>query len=127
MVSLPGHAAPQSVADRPGAAGPEGQGAGGPRASAAVQRHARRDRFGGEPDFHGRGIDAEAAGDLHVAGSARDPQVTGGFDLLRGSLSVLGKRLVFTRGRVRFGRDVTPELALVAETSAGGVTARASA
>ena len=76
--------------------------------------------------LHGRGIDAEAAGDLHVAGSARDPQVTGGFDLLRGSLSLLGKQLVFTRGRVRFDGDMTPELDLVAETSAGGVTARIS-
>jgi translocation and assembly module TamB len=76
--------------------------------------------------LHGRGIDAEAAGDLHVAGSARDPQVTGGFDLLRGSLSLVGKRLVFTRGRVRFHGDVTPELDLVAETSSGGVTARIS-
>ena len=47
--------------------------------------------------LHGHGINAEAAGDLHVAGSARDPQVTGGFDLLRGSLSLVGKRLVFTR------------------------------
>ena len=28
--------------------------------------------------LHGHGINAEAAGDLHVAGSARDPQVTGG-------------------------------------------------
>jgi translocation and assembly module TamB len=76
--------------------------------------------------LHGHGINAEAAGDLHVAGSARDPQVTGGFDLLRGSLSLVGKRLVFTRGRVRFHRDVTPELDLVAETSSGGVTARIS-
>ena len=76
--------------------------------------------------LHGRGIDAEAAGDLHVAGSARDPQVNGGFDLLRGSLSLLGKQLVFTRGRVRFDGDMTPELDLVAETSAGGVTARIS-
>ena len=76
--------------------------------------------------LHGHGINAEAAGDLHVAGSARDPQVTGGFDLLRGSLSLVGKRLVFTRGRVQFHGDVTPELDLVAETSAGGVTARIS-
>jgi translocation and assembly module TamB len=74
--------------------------------------------------LHGRGIDAEAAGELHVAGSASNPQVTGGFDLLRGSLSLIGKRLVFTRGRVRFDGDVTPELDLVAETSSGGVTAR---
>ena len=76
--------------------------------------------------LHGRGINAEAAGDLHVAGSARDPQVTGGFDLLRGSLSLLGKQLVFTRGRVQFDGRLTPELDFVAETSAGGVTARIS-
>jgi translocation and assembly module TamB len=36
----------------------------------------------------GRGIYAELGGDLHVSGSARDPQVTGGFDLLRGSLTL---------------------------------------
>ena len=72
----------------------------------------------------GRGIYAEVGGDLHVAGSARDPQVTGGFDLLRGSLALLGKRLVFTQGRVRFHGDVIPELNLVAETSAADVTAR---
>src|SRR5271166_1222229 len=76
--------------------------------------------------LHGRGINAEAAGDLHVAGSARDPQVTGGFNLLRGSLSLLGKQLVFTRGRVQFDGRLTPELDFVAETSAGGVTARIS-
>ncbi|HZZ60560.1 MAG TPA: translocation/assembly module TamB domain-containing protein [Roseiarcus sp.] len=72
----------------------------------------------------GRGIDAEAAGDLRVSGSAANPTVTGGFDLLRGSLSLLGKRLVFTRGVVRFHGDATPELDLVAETSSAGITAR---
>ena len=72
----------------------------------------------------GRGIYAEVGGDLHVAGAARDPQVTGGFDLLRGSLSLLGKRLVFTQGRVRFHGDVIPDLNLVAETTAADVTAR---
>ncbi len=74
----------------------------------------------------GRGINAEVSGDLHVAGSAADPQVTGGFDLLRGSLSLLGKRLVFTRGRVRFHGDVMPELDLVAETTSADITARIS-
>ena len=33
-----------------------------------------------------RGIYAELGGNLHVNGSARAPQVTGGFELLRGSL-----------------------------------------
>jgi translocation and assembly module TamB len=72
----------------------------------------------------GRGIYAEAGGELHLAGSARDPQVTGGFDLLRGSLALVGQRLVFTQGRVRFHGDVIPDLNLVAETTATDITAR---
>jgi len=72
----------------------------------------------------GRGIYAEVGGDLHIAGSARDPQVTGGFDLLRGSLALLGKRLVFTQGQVRFHGDVIPDLNFIAETTATDITAR---
>jgi translocation and assembly module TamB len=72
----------------------------------------------------GRGIYAEVGGNLHVSGSARDPQVDGGFDLLRGSLALLGKRLVFTQGQLRFHGDVIPELNLVAETTATDITAR---
>jgi translocation and assembly module TamB len=72
----------------------------------------------------GRGIYAEVGGNLRIAGSARDPQVTGGFDLLRGSLALLGKRLAFTQGQVRFHGDVIPELNLVAETTATDITAR---
>jgi translocation and assembly module TamB len=74
----------------------------------------------------GRGINAEMSGDLRVSGSARDPQVTGGFDLLRGSLSLLGKRLDFTRGLLRFHGDTMPELDLVAEMTATDITARIS-
>jgi translocation and assembly module TamB len=72
----------------------------------------------------GRGIYAELGGNLHVNGSARDPQVTGGFELLRGSLMLLSSRLTFTRGDVRFHGDVMPDLDLVAETSTSGVTAQ---
>jgi translocation and assembly module TamB len=74
----------------------------------------------------GRGIFAEFGGDLHVSGSARDPQVTGSFDLLRGSLTLLSARFDFTRGNVRFHGDVMPDLDLVAETTATGLTARIS-
>jgi translocation and assembly module TamB len=72
----------------------------------------------------GRGIYAELGGNLDVNGSARDPQITGGFELSRGSLMLLSSRLTFTRGNVRFHGDVMPDLDLVAETSAGGVTAQ---
>ena len=75
---------------------------------------------------HGRGINAEVSGDLNVSGAAADPRVTGGFDLLRGSLSLLGKQLVFTRGRVQFHGAVMPDLDFVAETTAGDITARIS-
>ena len=74
--------------------------------------------------IRGRGIYAEAGGHLHVAGPARDPQVRGGFNLLRGSLTLIGQRLVFTRGQVRFHGDVIPDLDLVAETTATGITGR---
>ncbi len=76
--------------------------------------------------LRGRGIFAELGGDLHVSGSARDPQVTGGFALLRGSLTLLSARFDFTRGKVRFHGDIMPDLDLVAETTATGVTARIS-
>jgi translocation and assembly module TamB len=72
----------------------------------------------------GRGIYAELGGNLHVDGSARDPQVTGDFELLRGSLLLLSSRLTFTRGNVRFHGNVMPDLDLVAETSTSGITAR---
>jgi translocation and assembly module TamB len=72
----------------------------------------------------GRGIYAEVGGNLRVAGSARDPEVRGGFELLRGSLTLVGQRLVFTRGQVRFHGDVIPDLDLVAETTAVDITAR---
>ena len=81
--------------------------------------------FGGEPHFRPRPRDlCRGRRRSPCRRLARDPQVTGGFDLLRGSLALLGKRLVFTQGRVRFHGDVILELNLVAETSAADVTAR---
>ncbi len=74
--------------------------------------------------LRGRGLNAEFGGDLHVAGPAREPQITGGFDLLRGSLALVGQQLTFTRGKVTFHGGVIPELDLVAETNAADITAR---
>ncbi|RBP07372.1 autotransporter secretion inner membrane protein TamB [Roseiarcus fermentans] len=74
--------------------------------------------------LRGRGLNAEFGGDLHVAGAARNPQITGGFDLLRGTLALVGQQLTFTRGKVTFHGGVIPDVDLVAETSAADVTAR---
>jgi translocation and assembly module TamB len=72
----------------------------------------------------GRGIDAELGGDLRLTGTSQNPVAIGAFDLRRGRLSVIGTRLDFTRGRLAFTGDLTPELDFVAETRAGDVTAR---
>ena len=74
--------------------------------------------------LRGRGLNAEFGGDLHVAGPARGPRITGGFDLLRGTLALVGQQLTFTRGKVTFHGGVIPELDLVAETNAADITAR---
>ncbi len=74
--------------------------------------------------LRGRGVNAEFGGDIRVSGTSRAPQATGGFDLLRGTLALVGRPLTFTRGRVTFRGDVIPDLDLVAETTAADVTAR---
>ena len=71
----------------------------------------------------GRGINAEFGGNLELNGAAADPKVTGGFDLRRGALSLLGKRLDFTRGRVQFHGDAMPELDMLADIAAADITA----
>lgn len=74
--------------------------------------------------IRGRGIDAELGGDLRITGTSGAPAPTGGFDLRRGRLSIASQRLDFSRGRLVFAGDVTPELDFVAETRAADVTAR---
>ena len=71
----------------------------------------------------GRGIDAEFGGSVRLTGASAAPVATGGFDLVRGRLSVLGKRLDFTRGRIGFAGSLTPDLGFAASTTAGSSTA----
>jgi translocation and assembly module TamB len=50
----------------------------------------------------GRGLDAALGGDLHLGGTTDDPQVSGSFDLQRGSFTIAGNQLSFSTGRVSF-------------------------
>ncbi|AFL54043.1 translocation and assembly module TamB [Sinorhizobium fredii] len=70
----------------------------------------------------GRGIDAELGGDLTIRGTAVRPIVSGDFDMRRGRLEILGKRLTFTDGHIGFGGDLIPTLDLDATSSAGSTT-----
>ena len=71
----------------------------------------------------GRGIDAELGGDLQLRGRLSDLQTIGAFELRRGRISIAGTSLDFTRGRIVFTGDMTPELDFVAQTRTADVTA----
>ena len=76
----------------------------------------------------GHGIDADLGGELTLKGSSGAPQVGGGFQMQRGTLTVAGQVLSFTTGKVSFDGSgvrsrLDPTLNFVAETSSGGVTA----
>ncbi|MCY0095298.1 translocation/assembly module TamB domain-containing protein [Hoeflea ulvae] len=70
----------------------------------------------------GRGMDVELGGGLRLTGNIGAPVAAGGFDLTRGRLSVLGKRLDFTRGSLGFAGSVVPILDLAASSQSGTTT-----
>lgn len=72
--------------------------------------------------IQGRGLDAELGGSLRLIGPATSPEATGQFTLRRGRLSVLGKRLTFTRGTITFSGSMVPYIDFAADSSAGDST-----
>lgn len=50
----------------------------------------------------GRGLDAELGGDVSINGTSADPEVSGGFELIRGSFALASTQLQFSRGEVSF-------------------------
>ena len=65
----------------------------------------------------GNGLFADLGGELHIRGTADRPELEGGFDLLRGNLSLGGKTLQFTQGQIGFsGVGFMPTLNLQATT-----------
>ncbi len=87
-----------------------------------------RIRSGGMIFIRGHGLDAVVGGQLHVGGTTIAPDVTGAFDLRRGSFSFAGQTLDFTSGRAGFDggslrNRIDPALDFVAQSSSGGVSA----
>ncbi len=76
----------------------------------------------------GHGLDSELGGKLTIAGTSAAPQISGGFEMRRGSISVAGTTLNFTHGEVGFdGTSVTnkidPTLDFIADSNSGSVDA----
>src|SRR5262249_39066537 len=77
----------------------------------------------------GRGLDTELQGSIHIGGTLGSPEVTGAFDMRRGSFDLGAATLNFTSGKVTFERaslrgKIDPALDFVAESMSGGYTAR---
>jgi len=76
----------------------------------------------------GHGVDAEMGGTLRIGGTSAAPVINGGFDLRRGTYSLAGQTLNFTKGKVAFGgtgltNKLNPMIDFVADNTANGVTA----
>ncbi|MDA3857727.1 MAG: translocation/assembly module TamB domain-containing protein, partial [Roseovarius sp.] len=70
----------------------------------------------------GRGLDAELGGRLRLAGTTDAVEPVGVFQLIRGRLDILGKRLDLTEGLVNMQGALDPYIRFVAETTAEDVT-----
>ncbi len=66
--------------------------------------------------IRGRGIDAELGGRVELFGPLSAPQADGGFDLIRGRLDLLDRRLDFTSGNATFSGSLIPDIDIRAET-----------
>ncbi|MFC3124736.1 translocation/assembly module TamB domain-containing protein [Pseudoroseomonas globiformis] len=69
--------------------------------------------------IRGRGLDAELGGQLHVGGTASDPQPDGAFTLRRGTFQLIDRRIQFDRGSsLSFDGNMLPTLNFNATTRA---------
>ena len=72
----------------------------------------------------GMGLDSEWAADIRITGTTGNPRITGGINLVRGTLGFAGRSFDLEEGRLRFngGSATNPELNLRASGEAGDVT-----
>lgn len=70
----------------------------------------------------GRGVDAELGGSLRLTGFSDAPQAVGQFEMRRGRLSILARRLTFSRGNLGFSGSLIPTLDMAADSNTGDAT-----
>ncbi|MEO0497075.1 MAG: translocation/assembly module TamB domain-containing protein [Pseudomonadota bacterium] len=73
--------------------------------------------------LRGRGVDAELGGQVRVQGPLQNLAPVGAFNLIRGRLSILSKRIVLTEGSVRLTGTLDPLITLVAQVQESDLTA----
>lgn len=72
--------------------------------------------------LRGRGLDAELGGELRLLGSTANVQPVGAFNLIRGRLDILGKRLDLSEALLQMEGALVPNLRIVASTQNDGIT-----
>lgn len=71
--------------------------------------------------LRGRGLDSELGGTIRVFGPTDSISASGFFELIRGRLDILGRRLDLTEGLIDLRGSLDPYLRIVAETEADDV------
>jgi translocation and assembly module TamB len=66
--------------------------------------------------IRGRGLDAELGGAFRITGSTANVVPSGGLELIRGRLDLLGKRFSFSEGQMQMEGSLIPTIRLVATT-----------
>jgi translocation and assembly module TamB len=72
--------------------------------------------------IRGRGLDAELGGSLVLRGSTAAITPSGAFNLLRGRLDILGRRLVLSEALVQLQGALVPYVHIMASVESDGVT-----
>jgi len=70
----------------------------------------------------GRGLDAELGGQLRLGGTTADVTASGVFDLIRGRIDILARRLDLTEGQIDLRGALDPWLRFVARTQTSDLT-----
>lgn len=72
--------------------------------------------------IRGRGLDAELGGELRLLGSTANVQPAGAFNLIRGRLDILGKRLELSEALLQMEGELVPFVRILASTENDGIT-----
>ncbi|WP_136683161.1 translocation/assembly module TamB domain-containing protein [Falsirhodobacter xinxiangensis] len=72
--------------------------------------------------IRGRGLDAELGGELRLTGDTNNIVPIGAFNLIRGRLDILGRRLDLSEASLQLEGNFVPQLRVVASSSNNGVT-----